>query len=280
MVKSISRRAFLIYPVLGGATAAYARFIEPGLLEFTRRECAIPNLAKPVELAHISDLHASDVVPKSLIERAIDMAIDANPDLICITGDFVTASTGFESAWYTTLLGRLARKAPTFAVLGNHDGGEWSKPRGGFHTTAEVTRLVERSGIHLLENRSRMFVCGDTRLRITGVSDYWAGGMSAAKAFAEGDSQYPTILLSHNPDSKSVLGAHAWDLMLCGHTHGGQVVAPMLGFSPAPVEDRRYIAGMNRWQDRWIHTSRGVGSVMGVRFNCRPEVTSIRLLAA
>src|SRR6266700_769771 len=115
MLKSTSRRAFLFLPVLGGAGAAYARFVESDWLEFTRRECRIPNLARPIELVHLSDLHASDVVPNSLIERAIDIAISANPDLICITGDFVTDSTGFDPGCYTAVLRRLAMKAISMA---------------------------------------------------------------------------------------------------------------------------------------------------------------------
>ena len=98
----------------------------------------------------------------------------------------------------------------------------------------------------------------------------WAGDLHPTLAFTKRHgTDIPTILLSHNPDSKAMLYPHHWDLILCGHTHGGQVVAPGLGLSPAPVWDRRYIAGLNRWKGRWIHVSRGVGNVAGVRFNCR-----------
>ena len=68
--------------------------------------------------------------------------------------------------------------------------------------------------------------------------------------------------------------------MLSGHTHGGQVVMPITGANPAPVSDRRYVEGLKPWRDRWIHVSRGVGSIKGVRFNCRPEVTLLRLVCS
>jgi predicted MPP superfamily phosphohydrolase len=61
--------------------------------------------------------------------------------------------------------------------------------------------------------------------------------------------------------------------MLCGHTHGGQVVVPLLGAPIVPVRDRRYVAGLNQWRERWIYTTRGVGSLYGIRFGCRPEVS-------
>src|SRR5712692_8275414 len=122
MIKRTSRRRFLVLPMLGASGVAYARLVEPAWLELTQRECTIPNLVRPVALVHLSDFHASNVVPKSHIERAIDMAVDASPDLICITGDFVTDTTGFDAGWYTAVLRRLVLKAPTFPVLGNHDG--------------------------------------------------------------------------------------------------------------------------------------------------------------
>src|SRR5262249_19925526 len=280
MRKSISRRRFLFLPVLGASGVAYARLVEPTWLELTQRECAIPTLVRPITLIHLSDFHASNVVPKSHIERAIEMAVGASPDLICITGDFVTDTKGFDAGWYTAVLRRLVLKAPTFAVLGNHDGGLWSASRGGFHTTAEVARIVESSGVYLLANGSHKITCRGAALRIVGVGDVWADDLDAAKAFTEQDSQCPTVLLSHNPDTKELVAEHDWDLMLSGHTHGGQVVVPLIGLSPAPVMDREYIAGLKRWRNRWIHVSRGVGNAFGVRFNCRPELTRIHLVPA
>jgi predicted MPP superfamily phosphohydrolase len=278
MRKRTSRRVFLTLPILGASTAAYARFVEPAWLQFTRCECPIPNLRQSIELIHLSDFHASAAVPKSLIERAIEMAIESKPDLICLTGDFVTSAAGFDAGWYTTVLRRLALKAPTFAVLGNHDGGAWSASAGGFRTTAEVARMVEESGICLLTNRSRKITCHGAELQLVGLGDLWAREFDAVEAFQQTDPKCPTVVLSHNPDSKDELDAYQWNLMLSGHTHGGQVVVPVIGLNPAPVVDRRYIAGLKGWMDRWIHVSRGVGNVGGVRFNCRPEVSGIRLI--
>ena len=92
----------------------------------------------------------------------------------------------------------------------------------------------------------------------------------------EGD-EVPTLLLAHNPDTKDVAWPFAWDAMLSGHTHGGQVVLPWIGPPFVPVEDRRFIAGLHSWRDRWIYTTRGVGNILGVRVNCRPEVTLLEV---
>lgn len=275
----VSRRVFLTsLPALGITSLAYARLIEPTWLELTYRTCRIAKVKSPVDLVHLSDLHASDVVPNSLIEDAVGRSVDLRPDVICVTGDFVTFATGFDPAWYVSVLRRLSAQAPTFAVLGNHDGGLWAADAGGFTTTYEMTALLERCGIRVLANHLEVITIGGQHLQIVGVGDMWAGDLHASLAFSKADTCIPTILLSHNPDSKAMLSRHQWDLMLSGHTHGGQVVAPGLGLSPAPVWDRAYIAGLNRWRGRWIHVSRGVGNVAGVRFNCRPEVTHLRLV--
>jgi predicted MPP superfamily phosphohydrolase len=273
---TLTRRAFASLPLLAVPPAAWAAVVEPGWLEFTERECRLPNLVREVNVVHLSDLHASRDVPNSLIEHAVDLAIQASPDMICVTGDFVTVATGFDRRWLVATLSRLAKYAPTYGVLGNHDGGKWSLASGGFHDPLEIQRLVEASGVVVLGNRSVRLP--DTNLRLVGVHDIWSGFIDPLEAFRGLQSCEPVVLLSHNPDSKAKLRHFRWDLMLCGHTHGGQVVMPVLGNSPAPVLDRRYVAGLNRWGNRWIHTSRGVGNIKGIRFNCRPEVTRLRLV--
>jgi len=192
----------------------------------------------------------------------------------------VTGATGFDSRWYQAVLSRLPRQAPTFAVLGNHDGGVWAESSGGFRGTEEVTHLLESSGIQVLENRSERIQCNGADLQVAGVVDFWAANIDIESAFADTDARYPTILLSHNPDTKVLFAKHAWELMLSGHTHGGQVVMPVFGLCHAPVKDKQYLQGLKSWRGLWIHVSRGVGNVLGVRFNCRPEVTTLRLLPA
>ena len=109
--------------------------------------------------------------------------------------------------------------------------------------------------------------------------DLWSGYPDPESAFA--NSRRPgtetTIVLAHNPDSKDLIGRYPWQLMLSGHTHGGQISIPLLGAPYVPVKDRRYIAGLNPWKDRLIYTTRGVGSIYGTRFSCRPEVSILDL---
>ena len=88
----------------------------------------------------------------------------------------------------------------------------------------------------------------------------------------------PVVAMSHNPDTKELLAGYPWNLMLSGHTHGGQVIVPLYGPPIVPVRDLRYLEGLKPWGERLIHVTRGVGNLMGVRFGCRPEVAILELV--
>ena len=167
--------------------------------------------------------------------------------------------------------------APTVASLGNHDGGVWALGYGGYSTTDDVQSLLARAGVTLLHNASRIVTVRGRPLHLVGVGDWSARQMDAQRAFADVPAGASTILLSHNPDTKAALAAFPWKLMLCGHTHGGQLDLPFIGTPFAPVADKRFVRGLHRWEERWIHITKGVGSLHGLRFNCPPEVSVLTL---
>ena len=204
------------------------------------------------------------------------LGIEAKPDLICITGDFITR---LWDDWdrYAEILALLSHSAPTFACLGNHDGGVWSHGRGGYATSARIEALLARADVSLLHNASREIALRGRTLHLVGVGDFWAQQMDAPRAFAGVPADAETILLSHNPDTKDMLATFPWKLMLCGHTHGGQLDLPFIGTPFAPVVDKRFVRGLHRWEERWIHITKGVGNLHGLRFNCPPEVSVLTL---
>ena len=248
-------------------------------MEVIHHRVRLPNLSvrQPVRILHLADLHASLPVPLSLIDTAITAGLRQNPDVICLTGDFISYRHDFNPRAYSQVLRRLSRAAPTFAVLGNHDGGSWAKDNKGNPDHKLVDRILEESGIELLHNRSQRIAVRNRELEFVGVGDLWNNELYTKPAFAAIDHRLPTVLLSHNPDSKEAVQNHPWNLMLSGHTHGGQVILPFCGPAFAPVEDKRYIAGLKPWRDRLIHVTRGVGSWGGIRFRCRPEISVLSL---
>lgn len=273
----ISRRRFLVascYAAIVGSYT-YGRYLEPYALEVTHVPFSFTRvrLNGPVRWVHISDFHAFDLLPFSIIEDTISLALFQDPDFICITGDFVTSRVGNRDQ-YIAALRRLTERVPTYAVMGNHDGGYWSSHTGGARTSYDIRTLLEESNVRVLHNESELVTIRNSKLQLVGVGDIWAREFDPDAAIKKSTNDYPVIMLSHNPDSKSDLQSYEWDLMLCGHTHGGQLTIPVMGDTPlAPVRDHRYVAGLNPWEDRWIYTNRGIGSISGIRVNCRPEVT-------
>jgi len=257
--------------------AGYAKWIEPVDLQVIHHRCRLPGLIanQPIRLLHISDLHASLDVPNSLIESAMGLAIDLKPDLVCITGDFITHRGGWNADWYSRTLRRLGDRLPVYATMGNHDGG-WSP--SGLPDSHIVRNVVQQAGFEVLHNRSVTMTAAGQQLELIGFGDVWGQEFCPGHAFPRtGAKLHPRILLSHNPDTKDRLADREWDLMLSGHTHGGQVVIPFVGSPWAPVRDMRYLHGLAPWGKRQIHVTSGVGSAHGVRFNCRPELALIEL---
>ncbi len=280
MPQLISRRAFLASLGLGSVGwTAYSGCVEATWLDIGRHDVHtnVPGGA-PVKLLHLSDFHASWCVSLEYIEEAIACGLRLKPDLICVTGDFITGYyNDFEG--YGRVLERLAAAAPTFACLGNHDGGLWSRYHNGYKDTDRVRHMVEQSGLELLHNRAKTISVGGRPIFLAGVGDCYAEEAEPERAFATvPPSGAVRVVLSHNPDTKVLLRPYPWDLLLCGHTHGGQFWLPLIGAPFAPVEDKRFIAGLYRWDNRWLHITKGVGNVLGLRFNCRPEVSLLTIV--
>ncbi len=285
MATLFTRRGFarLCLGALGAGVGslAYMRMWEPFRLRAVRHRVppAAGAPAHGLRVLHISDLHASGVVPLEFINYAVQLGLAQEPDLICLTGDYVTHKIA-NAPDYAAILRQLSAAAPTFACLGNHDGGKWAFLNMGYRDTAPVQQLLADAGITCLRNAAQHLEVKGRPVSLIGLADFWAEAARPAPAFAAVAGANPAayrIVLSHNPDSKKFLVAQPWDLLLCGHTHGGQFAAPIIGTPFAPVADRRYVAGLKPWNDRWIHVTRGVGNILGLRFNCPPEVSVLEL---
>jgi len=207
------------------------------------------------------------------LERGLVAGLSQRPDLICFTGDFVSAAKGFDHSGLRRMLRRAGDTAQTCAVLGNHDGGDWLSRCGEIGSTDLMSDLIRSSGVRLLHNEA----AAEEDLTLIGVGDLWSGQFEPTRAFSGARGGKARIVLCHNPDGKGALRGLPWDLMLSGHTHGGQVRIPGILPSWTPVKDKRFVSGLYQWQGRQLFISRGLGSPTHVRAFCRPEVSILHL---
>lgn len=278
----MDRRAFLKYlggtalsaGVGGTAGLAHANRFAPYNYEVT--EAAVPIKALPRALSgfrivHISDLHAEDL-PLSHLERALDEVNSLAPDLIAITGDFVSedASAIYDLA---PLLSQLSAPYGVMACLGNHD--IWSDKQ-------TVRKGLERYGTRVLDNEGEQLSVEGNSLYVAGVADAWNDHHDLDAALKSKPEGAPTVLLWHEPDVvKQVAQDGRVNLQLSGHSHAGQIKLPFLGPPILPFLGRRYPEGRYKVGDTWLYTSRGLGvSGLPIRFNCRPEITVLQLETA
>jgi predicted MPP superfamily phosphohydrolase len=278
----MTRRNFFLSA--GGAAVGsytYAYHVEPSWLETTEKQVRIARgrLRRPLRILHLSDLHASEYIPIRYLRAAFAQGLAARPDLICLTGDFITSATDYDEAAFGAALRMLTAGAPVYAVTGNHDGGDWAARSGWYPTPARVTAMLAGAGVRVLDNRSEVVVTGAGAVRLVGLGDWWSNNCIAGEAFAGvRGGEEPVVCLNHNPDGKQECAEAPWELMLCGHTHGGQVHIPWYGPARVAILDKRYAAGLNSFAGgRWIHTTRGVGNILGFRMNCRPELSTVVL---
>jgi len=271
--RRITRRAAL---AAGGCAAigAATYFCRNTLrLRLERRRIALPRLPAPFEgftIALLADLHHSRCVPLALIREAATLALSARPDLVLLGGDFITGSARYADPCLRALEG-LAAPHGVFAVLGNHDHG--GKERA-------VRSALARRGFRELFNAGVWLARGGARLRLGGVGDLWRATQDLPAALGDLRAGEGALVLTHNPDFAELMESDGVDLLLAGHTHGGQAVLPLVGapFTPSGYGEK-YRAGLVRGPRCRVYVTRGVGtSVLPVRIGCPPEVSVLELV--
>ncbi len=265
--------------LLGAAGGMMYCSVEPYWLAIRQRKLLLGKIHPGgLRILHVSDLHIGNRQTFEFVEQSLMKGLRLNPDLVCMTGDFINRHV-FNAKGYRALFRRVASAAPVFACLGNHDGGTWAKRIGGLADPSEVADLLSESGVEVLRNSHRALRMGGRPFVLVGLDDLKSGTMQTEEAFRNlpPAEVMPRLVMAHNPDTKNQIANQSWDIMLSGHTHGGQVSIPGLGTPVLPVRDRRYIHGHYRWNDRLLHISSGVGTSCGVRFNCPPEICMLTI---
>lgn len=288
-VGGMSRRGFLRGSLAAAAGAAvvggvYSWRIEPTWLRVRSLALPVAGLPAPFEgfvVAHLSDLHHSDVVPTDYLRDTIALANSFKPDLIALTGDYITRGDEWVEGAAEIAAG-LKAPAGVMAVLGNHDFEGHSTFSGNWdHVVAgHMSEAFERGGIQMLRDRATEIIRGGARLQVVGVDDYWARKAPLEHVTAKLRTDRPTIALSHNPDTIESFVAAGADLVLAGHTHGGQVNIPFYGAPYLPMRNKSLVYGLYEFGRTRLYVNPGIGFLARLRFNARPEITLMTLARA
>ncbi|MBP9525102.1 MAG: phosphodiesterase YaeI, partial [Akkermansia sp.] len=258
--------------LLGSLLASYMNW-EANHLEFSENTApagCVPGLSG-LRILVLSDVHTN--LP--LLEKAAAMAEQARPDMIVFLGDLYTDFLRATHAGdYITQMKRLSSIAPAYACLGNHD----------MALVDNVERILKEGGFTLLRN-SAAFVTiprlGNAEFKLVGLGDLREGDFFPDRCMSPRElgeeSVMPTIVLSHNPKGRELLGGYHWNLMLSGHTHGGQIKLPFFSTPLLTSEGETMYSGFHPYEDKQVFVTRGIGYIGPGRFNCPPEINLITI---
>jgi predicted MPP superfamily phosphohydrolase len=257
-----------------GAALVHRLLTERWRLTVSRATHGIKNLPPDLEglvLVHLSDFHFSSYNPIDFLRKTVQLANRQKPDAIVLTGDYADKDNA-DLAMCAGVLGELSAPLGVYAVLGNHDYDV------GAEETVEALGSV---GIRVLRNEKVALGERDGRLWLVGLDDTATHREEFSAAFEGIPADEPVILLSHSPDLLDRSAEMGVEIVLSGHTHGGQVRLPLIGAPHAPSLEPVRPAGTGRRANTRIHVSRGIGTTMyPIRFNCPPEVGVLTLRRA
>jgi predicted MPP superfamily phosphohydrolase len=277
----VTRRDFIRFGTgalaAAGGTVFYTWRVEPHRLEVVRRQLDIRRLPASLSgrtLVQLSDIHVGPRVDDQYVLATFRRVAAMAPDIVVVTGDLLTYHPRIfdqvADIYRYFPRGRLA----TLAILGNHDYGmNWARAEVAerlVHTVADFGITVLRNGIANIDG-----------LQIAGLDDLWSRRLDLDGTLAQLDKDRAALVLAHNPDTVDLPGWEDYEgWILAGHTHGGQCKPPFLPPPLLPVSNRRYTSGEFALSgNRHLYISRGVGHLLHVRFNVRPEVTAFQLRA-
>ncbi len=250
---------------------SYVHAVEPRWLEVKTVDVTLPHLDKAFEgykIVQLTDIHADRWMTEARIGGIVARVNQLEPDLVALTGDYVTMAAE-EYGPNLAAFKHLLAKDGALSVLGNHD--HWSDPQ-------ILKDILKEAGTPVLDNQVSTIERTGAKLNIAGVGDIWAQQDDLPKVIAQLPQDGAAILLAHEPDFADESSATGrFDLQLSGHSHGGQVHIPFVKRVLPPM-GKIYPAGRYQVGDMIQYTSRGVGVAgLRVRLNCRPEITLLRL---
>lgn len=259
--------------------AADSTLIEPNRPRLVRKEIALrrwPSRLDGFTIALLSDFHYDPYCSVHPIHSAVEIVNGLHPDLIALTGDFISVpqfgppAKGAEDAEpCAAVLRKMQAPQGVWSVLGNHDADSDSD---------RVTGALKAVGISTLSNKSSAIEKGGARFWLAGVDDVLQGLPDLPSALRGIPTQEAVVMMVHEPDYADQVAEYPVDLQLSGHTHGGQVRVPFMRPLILPPLAKKYVWGLFKIRELTLYTNAGIGTVnLPVRWNCPPEITLITL---
>jgi uncharacterized protein len=256
----------------------YGAFIERTNFRLREIDAFIPNLAPGLEglrILQVSDIHMGPFISESDLAKVIAMGMETKPHLAVITGDLISGRGDPLDACIRQLA-RMKADAGVFACMGNHE--HYARAE------AYASQAAARVGIRFLRSESQQLQFGGSTLNLAGV-DHQTHSLGAKYLVDAERMVVPgvlNLLLSHNPDVFPVAARQGYNLMLSGHTHGGQIDVEIFDESLTPARFfTPYIQGLYHTGGAAAYVSRGIGTIgIPVRIGAPPEITVIRLRKA
>ena len=272
-----SRRAFILG---SGVTAAgvvlYSGEIARHLIDkvdTTIRITNLPSAFHGFRIVQISDIHLDEFTEPFFLEHVVNRINALQPDLVLVTGDFVTRgsltfATSSHAAHRAAEILSLLKAPQTYTVLGNHDVSVSAPLVVGALKSFKIPVLINQY-VPIERRGSRIWLCG---------TDDIGNGHPDLNLALPKNPDGPVILMAHEPDYADTVVQHprakTIDLMLSGHSHGGQVRIPFLGPLILPPLGQKYVEGHFRFGQMQLYVNRGIGAVgLPFRFDCPPEIT-------
>ena len=256
---------------LAGNVSKWARYAiaEANSLSLENIDIQLKRLPKKLDgfrVVHLSDIHHSPFTSLEHIKRTVKIANRLKPDMFVLTGDYVSHETEY-IAPVAEVLGSLKSEFGTFACLGNHD--HWTD--GDL-----VAESLRDEKINVLINEGFRFEARGVSFWLAGVDDHMVGKTDLPSALRGSYPDEMKLLLAHNPIILRQAARYEVDLVLSGHTHGGQVKISdkEKRILPRP----KLVAGLHRRKQSQIYITRGIGTVvLPIRYQCPPEISLLEL---
>jgi uncharacterized protein len=278
----VTRRSFLKAGVFAaGGLALYAGEIERHWIDVQQVEIRLKNLPEAFHgfrIAHMADFHYGEYSEPTFIRSVVRRVNALRPDMIALTGDFISSGPmvkriSVDFAYHCADLLRRLECPNKYASMGNHDV---------MVSRIEVTDALASRSIPVLHNEAIPIEKDGARLWLAGVADPLLGGgadLNATIPRGRLAGKEPLILMAHEPDYADRVIGSGVDLMLSGHTHGGQVRIPFMPPVNLPPMGEKYVEGHFSLGDLQLYVTRGIGTVgVPFRFRCPPEITLITLV--